>query len=249
MLNWNRFATRVGTLATEPSKNRGDHSHWGIISVFLTGEAHRERSADEIITALRKSIMIAQNEILIFEKQRVGPPIGKPAEIRISTNDDVLRTSTAADIADFLKTLPGVLDVESDSKPGKDQLVVNINHKRLAEVGLMVKDVAEALRVTYDGMLVSSTTSVEETIEYRVIVAPGFRDSEDMLFRIPVKNNRGQVMNLNDVLTLTKGQGPLEFQHVNGVRTETISADIDPEMTSTAMNSKTGFPNILEKAG
>ena len=36
------FATRVGTLSIESSKNRGDHSHWGVISVFLTGEADRK---------------------------------------------------------------------------------------------------------------------------------------------------------------------------------------------------------------
>lgn len=232
------FATRVGTLSTEPSKNRGDHSHWGTISVFLTGEAHRKRSADDIITALRISIPAAQNEILIFEKQRVGPPIGKPSEIRISTNDDALRENTANEIKLFLNTLPGVVDVESDNKPGKDQLIVNIDHKKLAEVGLTVKDVADALRVTYDGMLVSSTTSVEETIEYRVIVDPKYRNSEDMLFKIPVKNNRGQVMNLNDVLSLTHGRGPLEFQHVNGVRTETISADLNPQITSPAIIQK-----------
>ncbi|MBE9515801.1 MAG: efflux RND transporter permease subunit [Proteobacteria bacterium] len=232
------FATRVGTLSTAPSKNRGDHSHWGIISVFLTGEAHRHRTADEIITALRKSIPIKQGEILIFEKQRVGPPIGKPAEIRISSNDDRLRENTASEIKRFLGTLAGVADVESDNKPGKDQLIVNIDYKKLAEVGLKVKDVADALRVTYDGMLVSSTTSVEETIEYRVIVDPKYRNSEDMLFKIPVKNNRGQVMNLRDVLSLTHGRGPLEFQHINGVRTETISADLNPQITSPAIIQK-----------
>ena len=232
------FATRVGTLATEPSKNRGDHSHWGIISVFLTGEAHRDRTADDIIAALRKSIPNKQNEILIFDKKRVGPAIGKPAEIRISTNDDKLRETTANELQYFLKTLPGVVDVETDNKPGKDQLIVNIDHKKLAEVGLTVKDVADALRVTYDGMLVSSTTSVEETIEYRVIVDPKYRNSEDMLFKIPVKNNRGQVMNLNDVLYLTHGQGPLEYQHVNSVRTETISADLNPQVTSPAIIQK-----------
>ena len=228
------FATRVGTLSTQPSKNRGDHSHWGVISIFLTGEAHRKRSADDIIASLRQAIVPADDEILIFEKQRVGPPIGKPAEIRISTNDDDLRTHTAKAISDFLKTLPGILDVESDNKPGKDKLVVNIDYKKLAEVGLTVKDVADALRVTYDGMLVSSTTSVEETIEYRVIVDPKYRNDADMLFRIPVKNDRGQVLNLKDVLYLTQAQGPLEFQHVNGVRTETISADINPKITSTS---------------
>ena len=232
------FATRVGTLSTSASKNRGDHSHWGIISVFLTGEARRDRSADIIIEALRKSIPVSENESLLFDKKRVGPAIGKPAEIRISTNNDSLRKNTARDIKDFLKSLDGVVDVETDIKPGKDQLIVNIDYKKLAEVGLKVKDVADALRVTYDGMLVSSTTSIDETIDYRVIVDPKFRNSEDMLFKIPVKNNRGQVMNLNDVLHLTHGQGPLEFQHVNGIRTETISADLNPLITSPAMIQK-----------
>ena len=104
---------------------------------------------------------------------------------------------------------------------------------------MKVKDISEALRVTYDGMIVSSTTSVDETIEYRVIVAPKFRNNEDMLFKIPVKNNRGQVLNLSDILSLTHGRGPLEYRHADGVRTETISADIDPLITS---------PSIVQKA-
>lgn len=150
----------------------------------------------------------------------------------------MLREKTATEIKDFISTLPGVVDVETDNKPGKDQLIVNIDYKKLAEVGLKVKDVADALRVTYDGMLVSSTTSVEETIEYRVIVDPKYRNNQEMLFKIPVKNNRGQVMNLSDLLSLSHGRGPLEFQHINGIRTETIGADLDPTITS---------PKIIQK--
>ncbi len=232
------YSTRVGTLSTTLTQNRGDHSHWGLISVFLTGEASRSRTADDIIKALRKSVLTNKDEILIFEKKRVGPAIGKPAEIRISTNNDELREKTATEIKNFLSSLPGVVDVETDNKPGKDQLIVNIDYKKLAEVGLKVKDIADALRVTYDGMLVSSTTSVEETIEYRVIVDPKYRNNQDMLFKIPVKNNRGQVMNLSDLLSLSHGKGPLEFKHVNDVRTETISADLDPVLTS---------PKIIQK--
>jgi len=240
------YSTRVGTLSTSLSQNRGDHSHWGLISVFLTGEANRSRSADDIIESLRKSITINKDEVLIFNKKRVGPAIGKPAEIRISSNNDVLREKTASEIMSFIKTLEGVVDVETDVKPGKDQLIVNIDYKKLAEVGLKVKDVADALRVTYDGMLVSSTTSVDETIEYRVIVDPKYRNNQDMLFKIPVKNNRGQVMNLRDILSLSQGRGPLEFQHVNGIRTETISADLDPVITSPKIIQKKVYTRFKE---
>ena len=233
------YSTRVGTLSTTLTQNRGDHSHWGLLSVFLTGEASRSRTADDIIESLRKTIPTNKDEVLIYEKKRVGPAIGKPAEIRISANNDELRENTATAIKNFISTLPGVVDVETDNKPGKDQIIVNIDYKKLAEVGLKVKDVADALRVTYDGMIVSTTTSVEETIEYRVIVDPKYRNNQEMLFKIPVRNDRGQVMNLSDLLSLSHGRGPLEFQHINGIRTETISADLDPQITS---------PKIIQKS-
>jgi multidrug efflux pump subunit AcrB len=237
------YSTRVGTLSTEASKNRGDHSHWGVISVYLTGEAKRLRSAEDIISEIRKGNPAEADELLIFEKLRVGPAIGKPAEIRISSNDDVLREKTSRQALAFLRSLPGVIDAETDNKPGKDQLVVDIDYAKLAQLGLTVKHVADALRVTYDGALVSSTTSVSETIDYRVIVAPEYRGDKDMLFKIPVTNKQGQVLNLKDVVKLRESRGPLEFMHVNGIRTETVSADIDTNITSVAKVKK----QLLEK--
>jgi multidrug efflux pump subunit AcrB len=228
------FVTRVGTLSTDASKNRGDHSNWGVISVYLTGESRRARTADTIIAELRAASPAQDGEVLLFDKERVGPPVGKPVEIRVSSNNETLREQTAAELLDFLGTLEGVLDLESDNKPGKDQLIVDINYARLAEVGLTVKDVAEALRVAYDGMLVSSTTSVEETLEYRVVLAPEFRGDPDVIYRIPVSNRQGRVLTLKDVVSLREDRGPLEFLHVNGMRTETISGDIDPGVTSVA---------------
>lgn len=241
------YATRVGTLSTAATKNRGDHSHWGMIAVYLTGEARRSRSADDIIAEIRSANPVIADESLIFEKQRVGPPVGKPVELRISVNDDSLREQTASEVLTFLRDLPGVLDVETDNKPGKDQLVVDIDYKKLAQLGLTVKDVANALRVTYDGTLVSSTTSVSETIDYRVIVAPEYRDKEDMLFMIPVTNKQGQVLNLKDVVKLRESRGPLEFLHVHGVRTETISADIDTRITTVADVQKRVLDKFSER--
>ncbi|MCK5688887.1 efflux RND transporter permease subunit, partial [Myxococcota bacterium] len=232
------YSTRVGTLSTDASRKRGEHSHWGVVSIYLTGEAERDRSADEIITEVRGAIETSEGEAMIFEKARVGPPIGNPIEIQIASNNDALREQTSKEIQDFLKAQPGVLDVESDNKPGKKQLVVDINYKRLAEVDLRVKDVADALRVTFDGMLVSSTTSVEETLDYRVIMGHGYRGNPDMIYKIPVNNARGQVLTLRDVLSLREAEGPLEFHHVDGIRTETITGDINIKESTVAKVEK-----------
>jgi multidrug efflux pump subunit AcrB len=81
-------------------------------------------------------------------------------------------------------------------------------------------------------MLVTSTTSVEETIEYRIIVGPEYRNNSEMLFQIPVRNNKGKIMSLNDILSFTESKAILEYNHVDGIRTETVSADLNPQLTS-----------------
>ena len=224
------YSTRVGHLSTEASKNRGDQHHWGIISVYLTGEAARKRTAIEIIDDLRSQVAPKQGELWVVEKERIGPPVGKPIEIQVSSNDEALRSTNAANLRKFLKSLDGILDLDTDNKPGKDQLVVEIDYKLLAEVGLTVKDVSDALRVTFDGMLVSSTTTVSESLDYRVIMSPRFRNQPEIIYQIPVTNNEGQVLTLRDILTVRRDQGPLAYHHVNSVRTETISGDVDTDI-------------------
>jgi multidrug efflux pump subunit AcrB len=228
------YASRVGTLSVLASKDRGDHSHWGVIRVYLTGEARRSRSADESTDSQRDVITAAEGEQVVFDKERVGPPIGQPIEVRVSSNNDRLREQTAAELLAFLDKQPGVFDLETDNKPGKDQLIVEIDYKKLAEVNLTVNDVADALRVTFDGTLVSSTSSVKETLDYRVIMAPAFRGDPEIIYRIPVRNKNNKVLTLRDVLMLEEGAGPLEYHHYNGIRTETLYGDLDVEVTTVA---------------
>ncbi len=233
------FATRVGHLSTEADKNRGEHSNWAVITVYLSGEAERRRTAAEIIDDLRGRIRARPGERILFEIRRVGPPVGKPVEIRVASNDDALRRAAAESIMAFLRETAGVTDVESDHKPGKDQLVVKLDYERLAEVGVSVRDVAEALRIGFDGLVVSSTTGVDETLDYRVIMAPEFRRDPEMIYRIPVSNRQGRVLTLRDVLTLEEAPAPLEYHHVNGVRTETITGQVDPKrITVTELASR-----------
>lgn len=226
------YATRVGILSTKGNNNRGDHSHWGVISVYLTGESVRDRTADDIINDLRPLIVAGIGETIVFDKKRVGPPIGAPIEINVSSNDDVVREQTAQKVLAYLKTLPGIVDSDSSNKPGKNKLLVNINHQRLAEVGLTVKHVSEALRVAYDGIIVSSTTSIDETVDYRVIIGSEFQTDPDIIYRIPVRNNKGRVLTLRDVITMQEETAPLEVRHVNGLRTTTLSASINRNVTT-----------------
>ena len=59
----------------------------------------------------------------LFELQRIGPPLGRPFEIRVSSNNDKIRKSKAADIKKQIGSLKGVLNINDDQVFGKKECV------------------------------------------------------------------------------------------------------------------------------
>ena len=79
----------------------------------MTPESRRERSADEIIAAMRERFPEppAGLEKVLFERVRPGPPVGKAVAVQVRGNDFGRIRKAAAEIEAYLKRLPGVRDV------------------------------------------------------------------------------------------------------------------------------------------
>ena len=58
----------------------------------------------------------------LFELQRIGPPLGRPFEIRVSSNNDSVRKSKANEIKEKIGKLKGVLNINDDQVFGKKEL-------------------------------------------------------------------------------------------------------------------------------
>ncbi len=170
------FSTRIGHLATGgASRTSGDHENWAILTVYLTQSGERSRTARQIIDAIRAQTLLGYGTRTFFEERRMGPPLGRPAEIVVLGNNAEAREKTAARIIAFLLIIPGVRDVDRDDKEGKRQLVIEPDYTKLAAYGLTTKDVADLIRGAFDGRRVTSLQTLESEIWYRVILAPEFR--------------------------------------------------------------------------
>ena len=223
------FNTRIGTnvLINAESEN------YAGMMINLTPFTERSRSADQIVEDLRqKTNELKGFENIVYSVVTGGPPVGKPVNIRIVGSDDVLRAKLADSVEAFLADIKGVKDISRDDKRGKDQVEIKIDYDKLSRLGLTVVDVAQNVRIAYDGEVVTSVRYGDEDIDFRVIFQEKARKRLRYLNELLIPNRQGRLIPLKEAAWLKTGPGPSDYRHFDGERTVTIEADVDQDTTT-----------------
>ena len=227
------FTTRIGTHGWY---NLGENENWALVGVYLTAFAKRDRNADEIVDALRQQTGELEGfENFTYIIDSGGPPVGRPVQLRIIGSDDQQRRSLADWVIAELGKIDGVSDIERDDKPGKEQIVVDLDYIRLAEQNLSVADVAKNLRLAYDGEIVTSVRYGDEDVDFRVILEQEARGSAAVLGNLVIPNRDGRFVKLQEVADFHVDAGPSNFYHYDNERTITVTANIDKEKTTSLL--------------
>jgi len=221
------FNTRIGANYSELFV-MAESENYAAMRVRLTPFSERSRNADQIIEDLRQQTDQVEgvNEIT-YNTESGGPPVGKPVNLRIVGSDDTMRNKLADSIQVYLASIPGVKDITRDDKPGKDQVEIKINYDELARLGLTVADVAQNVRIAYDGEVVTSVRYGDEEVDFRIMMDEKARERLDYLSELAIPNHQGRLIPLNKVATLSIGPGPSDYRHYDGERTVTIEADVN----------------------
>jgi multidrug efflux pump subunit AcrB len=161
-----------------------------------------------------------------------GPPVGRPISIQIVGWNDVHRSQVADTLVAFLNGIEGVKDVQRDDKKGKAQVEIKVNHDRLARVGLTVADIAQNVRIAYDGEVVTSVRYGDEDVGFRVLLEEETRKKLDYIKELPIPNRQGRLIPLKEVAWLETGPGPADYRHYKGERALTVEADVDQSITT-----------------
>jgi multidrug efflux pump subunit AcrB len=222
------FISRVGI-----GLDGGEGENFGYTLIGMTPFSGRERTVDEIIEWLRPQIEAIDGvEQTNFIVDAGGPPVGKPISIRVTGNDTQMRRLATTEIMDFLATIEGVKDIDSNEKLGKEQIEIKMNYDRLARLGLTVADVAQNVRIAYDGEVVTSMRDGDEDVNFRVQMQERARRDVNYLYNLSIPNAQNRLIKLREVARLETGPGPNAFYHYDGERTATIEADVDQDIVT-----------------
>ena len=224
------YITRVGTFGAIGSSERENNA---AIYVALTPFANRDRTANVIIEQLRAQTDTLEGfEKISFEIDAGGPPVGRPIMLRVVGSDDQLRKTLADDIYAYLQTLEGAKDLDRDDKEGKQQVEIKPNYEMLARIGTSVADIAQNVRIAYDGEVVGTVRYGDEDVDFRVIFQEDVRQDPEYLKLLPLPNKRGELTPLGVVADFEDAPGPANIVHYKGERAITITGDVDQDLTT-----------------
>jgi len=220
-----QFMSFIGASGTSVISNNG--------RIFVRLKPHNQRKpVDQLIADLRPKLATVPG-IRVYPQVlptiRIGGQLTK-AVYQYTLQDADLQElyQWAPRLADRMRDLPGLQDVNSDLQITSPQIVLDIDRDKASALGVTADQIESALGAAYGSKQVS--TIYTPTNQYWVIleVDPQYQLDPTALERLYVRSSSGRLVPLDAVVTLTPGLGPLVVNHLGQLPAVTISFNTKP---------------------
>ncbi|MEO5671197.1 MAG: efflux RND transporter permease subunit, partial [Ramlibacter sp.] len=210
------------TQATNSVVNMGG----GRVYVDIGKLSARKRKAQEIAVDLRKLMaQLVGAEYTVQDDLNNGTR--KPVQIQFYGTDSRTLLGLTNAYMERLRGVPGAVDVGLSEASPKDELKIELNRGLANSLGISVNDAAQALRVAFAGVEVGDWVDpTGESRDVAVRLDPKDRVDAENIERLPIAvANSNMVVPLNQIATITMGEGPAQIQHLNGRHMIAVSAN------------------------
>jgi len=183
--------SNVGLGAGDPDNpDRVATPHKSKVTVAFVRFAERQgKSTSEVLEALRTEFKngIAGAEISV-EKERNGPPVGKPISIEISGDDfDVLDRIGKNLIQNIQQNgIEGIDGLKSDLQISKPEIIIDINEEKAQREGVSVGQIGAELRTALFGKEVSKYRDKNDDYPIQLRIREEDRDQIEELMNLEI---------------------------------------------------------------
>ncbi|MYB26523.1 MAG: efflux RND transporter permease subunit [Candidatus Dadabacteria bacterium] len=223
----------VGLDMSDPDNmfSTGDH----VASVLVEYEdysARKENAVElsEIAESRARETVTGAKQIDFL--MTVGPPTGKPVDVKISGDDISVLMEIASRIREYLSNQPGVSAATSNLVYGKPEARVEIDERKAGVFGIDKWNVSREIKALGDGLTVAKTRVGEEEAEINLRYGRG----ESSVFSVKshqVPTPLGRRIPIGTVAEITESKTPLEIRREKLRRTVTVTAEVDNQTTTS----------------
>jgi cobalt-zinc-cadmium resistance protein CzcA len=149
--------------------------------------------------------------------------------------DDLQKLETTAhDIEQAMKKVPGVADLAVFSELGQPNLLIQVDRERAARYGVLPGDVNGIVQAAIGGQAVTQVLEGERRFDVVVRFEPQYRESAEAIANIPVNTTTGAPIPLRDVAEISKQTGASYIYREDNTRYIPIKFSVrDRDLQST----------------
>ena len=212
------ISTNVGGVGAGLSQGRNQAT----LNIGLKPRSERERSQKQVEDAIRARLAKVPGI-------DVSLGFDRPIYVAVLGSDpDGLATITQ-DLANRIRAIKGIVDVEVSVKPGLPAYAVRLNPGAVRELGLTAPQLASSLRAYVNGEIATYwTTSDGQQVEVQLRLPAAQRERIDQLRHLPVAFSKdGAAILLDTVATIVPVVNPEVIRRQNLQRREAIFAGVE----------------------
>jgi multidrug efflux pump len=204
----------------------------GVVGPILEDWDKRHRSAQQIISEVQPQLFFGVPGVFAFA---TNPPafggFQPPVQFVVKNRDfDALVRGMDA-LTTRARGIPGLLNVDTDLRVTKPELVVTLDRDRAEDLGVPARDVATTLQTLLGGRDVSRFTSDNKLYDVILRLDPADRATPSDISGLQVRGRGGQLVDLAAVTRTQERIGPRQLNHYDRVPSFTLSASLAPGFT------------------
>ena len=206
-------------------------------SVFirLVDRKNRNRSVDEMSGALRQRLLrvpgITVTHVGLLDS------VGGNKQVEFSLQGPDLRQleMLSRQVSDKLRTIPGLVDLDSSVKADKPVISVDVRREAASDLGLSASQIGAALRILVAGQTVGNWRAPDDqTYDVNVRLAPEARTEPQDLERLPFMSTTigsggdgaARVVRLSQLATVQQTTGPNQINRRDLAREVAVNANV-----------------------
>jgi hydrophobe/amphiphile efflux-1 (HAE1) family protein len=199
----------------------------GFVRVSLSPPGARKRSQQEIADALTRELKdYTFARTYVTQEQTIGGGRGRQLPVQYVIQAPTLEKLKEAlpRFMDKVQTDPAFQVADLDLKFNKPELTIEIDRERARALGVTVRDIAQTLQLFFSGQQYGDF--IMNGKQYYVIVQADRSDRDEPLdlSSIYVRNSRGELIQLDNMVKLSYRSNPPQLYHYNRYVSATVSA-------------------------
>ncbi|SIO46421.1 heavy metal efflux pump, CzcA family [Chitinophaga niabensis] len=218
-----RTGTQLGFFITEP--NTGDY--------LIQLKKQRNRSTDEVITAIRDQVEVSQPALRIDFGQVIGDMLGdlmtsvQPIEVKIFGTDQAKLQELSKQVAGIMSEVQGTADVFDGIVYVGPSINVIPNSTTLAQYGITPANLQYQLQSSLEGNIAGGVYDREQVTNIRLVYPGNQSLSIGDISKTPVFLPNGRLMPIDQLATVNMVQGEAEIEREDLQSMGVVSARLE----------------------
>jgi multidrug efflux pump len=208
----------------------------GFVRLALTQAEDRKRSEEQIANYITKNLArFPEGKVFVIQEQSIssggGPKGALPIQFVLQNNDFKKIREKLPEFLELANKNPTFQGVDVNLKFNKPELVIEINRDKAKTMGVSIADVAQTIQLALSGQRFGYYIKGDK--QYQVVgqVNREHRDDPKDIQGLFVRNDKGEMIQLDNIITVVERSSPPQLYHYNRFQSATIQAGLAPGKT------------------